>query len=178
LMGVLQKLPTFVTVCVMVMMFACLKRHTRSARLTLWSVGWTLVFTHFLAQLLEPVGGHARFLAAIDGGALQGASVAFLVSVSPVVDDFLKRTSLLLVLAVPSVTYAALIGYDVRSRWLYALCLLGGSGGAATFFLCVYRRLSWYASVLALPCLLAGAWATAAALHGSFHEGTVVLLGA
>ena len=175
-MGVLQKLPTFVTVCVMVMIFACLKRHTRSARLTLWSVGWTLVFTHFLAQLLEPVGGHARFLSAIDAGALQAAAVAFLVSVSPVVDDFLKRTLLLLVLAVPSITYAALIGYDVRSRWLYTLCLLGGFGGASAFFVWAYRRLSWYSAALTLACLLAGAWATEAALHGSFHEGTVVLL--
>lgn len=175
-MGVLQKLPTFVTVCVMVMIFACLKRHTRSARLTLWSVGWTLVFTHFLAQLLEPVGGHARLLSAIDGGALQAAAVAFLVSVSPVVEDFLRRTLLLLVLAVPSITYAALIGYDVRSRWPYVLCLVGCAGGAAAFFSWAYRRLSVYPAVVSLLCLLAGAGATRAAVHGSFREGTVVFL--
>ncbi len=177
LMGVLQKLPTFVTVCVMVMIFACLKRHTRSARLTLWSVGWTLVFTHFLAQLLEPAGGHARFLSAVDAGTLQGAAVAFLVSVSPVVEDFLKRTLLLLVLGAPSITYAALIGCDVRSRWPYVLCLVGCFAGAAIFFSCVRRRFSWYPAVVALPCMLAGAWAAQAAFQGSFHEGTVVLLG-
>ena len=58
-MGVLEKLPTCMIVGVLVMIFACLKRHTRSARLTLLAVGWTLVFTHFLAQLLEPAGHRA-----------------------------------------------------------------------------------------------------------------------
>ncbi len=177
-MGVFEKLPTFVTMCVLVMIFACLKRHTRCARLTLWAVGWTLVFTHFLAQLLEPLGGHASpFLLAVDGGALQASAVVFLVSVSSVVEDYAKRTVLLFALAVPSVTYAALIGYAVSSRWPYALCLGACLGAAACVFFRKLGRFSLYAAAVTLLCSVAGAWAMRAALNGSYHEGTVVLLG-
>jgi signal transduction histidine kinase len=177
-MGVLEKIPTCLTVCVLVFIFACLKRHTRCARLTLWAVGWTLVSTHFLARLLEPAGGHASpLLLAIDGGALQASAVTFLVAVSSVAEDRAKRTLLIVALAVPSVTYAVLNAYDVHTRWPYVSCLLACSSAAAIFFFCVKRRFSLYLAVVTLLCSLAGAWALRAALHGSFYEGTVVLLG-
>jgi two-component system NtrC family sensor kinase len=176
-MGVLEKLPTCMIVGVLVMIFACLKRHTRSARLTLWAVGWTLVFTHFLAQLLEPAGHRAiSFLQAIDAGALQFSAVAFLVSVSSVAEDRAKRTVALLALAVPSVIYAVLEACSVHSRWPYALCLAACFGGAASFFFWLKRGFSGYSAVITLLCSVAGAWALRAALNGSFHEGTVVLL--
>lgn len=178
LMGVVDKIPTFLTVCALVMIFACLKRHTRSARLTLWAVGWTLVSTHFLAQLLEPSSGHASsLLLAIDGGALQGSAVVFLVSLSSVAEDRAKRILLLLALAVPSVIYAVLNAYDVRSRWPYALCLATCFGSAACFSFWVKRGFSLYLAAVTLVCSVAGAWAIRAALNGSFQEGTVVLLG-
>jgi len=177
-MGVFEKVPTCLTVCVLVMIFACLKRHNRCARLTLWAVGWTLVFTHFLAQLLEPATGPASpFLRAIDGGALQASAMAFLVSVSSVAEDRAKRTLLLLALAVPSVTYAVMNAYDVYSRWPYVLCLGACFGAAAGFSFWVKRGFSLYVAAVTLLCSLSGAWAIQAALNGSFREGTVVLLG-
>ena len=100
-MGVLEKLPPCMIVGVLVMIFACLKRHTRCARLTLWAVGWTLVFIHFLAQLLEPAGHGIPFLRAVDGGTLQFSAIAFLVSVSAVVEDRARRTLTLLALDSP-----------------------------------------------------------------------------
>lgn len=178
-MGVLEKLPTFATMCVLVLIFACLKRHTRSARLTLWAVGWTLVFTHFLAQLLEPDGRHAgHLLRAIDAGALQAAAVAFLVSVSSVSEHYARRTTLLLLLASSSVAYAILNACDVTSRWPYVLCLVVCFAGGALFFLRVHRKISLYVGAMILACSLAGAWAIRAALHGSRYEGAIVLLAA
>lgn len=176
-MGVLEKLPTFATMCVLVLIFACLKRHTRSARLTLWAVGWTLVFTHFLAQLLEPDGRHAsHLLRTIDAGALQAAAVAFLVSVSSVSEHYARRTTLLLLLAWPSVTYAILNACDVSSRWPYVLCLVVCFAGGSLFFLRVHRKISPYVGAMILACSLAGAWAVRAALRGSHYEGAIVLL--
>ncbi len=177
-MGFLEKLPTCMIVGVLVMIFACLKRHTRCARLTLWAVGWTLVFTHFLAQLLEPAGLHAiAFLRAVDAGALQFSAVAFLVSVSSVAEDRAKRTVVFMALAVPSITYAVLNAFSVHSRWPYALCLVACFSGAACFFFWVKRGFPVYLAVITLLCSVAGAWALRAALNGSFHEGAVVLLG-
>ena len=177
-MGVVEKIPTFLTVGVLVIIFVCLKRQARSARLTLWTFGWALVFVHFLAQLLEPDHGPiSSLLLAVDSGSLQAAAVIFLVSVSCVVEDSVKRVLLLLVLGVPSVVYVACTCYDVHARWPYVLCLLTCFGGAAGFFFGVTRRLSLFLATTTLMCSFAGAWATRAALRGSFDEGAIVLLG-
>ena len=140
-MGILEKIPTFLTVGVLVIIFVCLKRQARSPRLTLWTVGCALVFTHFLAQLLEPDHGHvSSLLLAIDSAALQAAAVSFLVSASSVVEDYVKRSLLLLVLGVPSVAYVAFERCDVQARWPYILCLIACFGGAVCFFFRVNRN--------------------------------------
>jgi two-component system, NtrC family, sensor kinase len=178
MMGVIEKIPTCLMVCVLVMVFACLKRHTRSARLTLWAVGWTLVSVHFLAQLLAPVDHYAvSCLRAIDAGALQLAAITFLLSVSVVAEDRPRRTVLLLTLAIPSVSYAVLNACGLPGRWLYAVCLIVCFAGSACFFFWRERRFSPLFFAVALLASLAGAWALRAALRGSFEEGTVVLLG-
>jgi len=177
-MGVLEKIPTFLIVGVLVIIFVCLKRHVRSARLTLWTVAWTLVFTHFLAQLLEPDHGPANpLLLAVDSGSLQAAVVTFLVSVSLVAEDYAKRTLLLLVLGVPSAVYVVCTCYHVQTRWPYVLCLTACVGGAACFFLRVNGKVSLYLAAATFLCSLAGVWAIRAALRGSFAEGTIALLG-
>jgi two-component system, NtrC family, sensor kinase len=177
-MGILEKLPTFLTVGMLVIIFVCLKRQARSARLTLWTVGWAWVFTHFLAQLLEPDHGHvSSLLLAVDSAALQAAAVSFLVSVCSIVEDYAKRILLLLVLGVPSVAYVACTSYDVHARWPYVVSLIACFGGALFFFFQVNRKLSLYLSATTCLCSLAGVWATRAALRGSFDEGTIALLG-
>jgi len=177
-MDILEKLPTFLTVGALVIIFACLKRHARYARLTVWAVGWALVFTHFLAQLLEPDRGHvSSLLLAIDSVALQAAAVAFLVSVSSVVENSAKRTSLLVVLGVPSLLYSALFSTGSHARWLYVLSLIACFGGATAFFFRVHRKFSWYVAAVTFVCSLVGAWAIRAALHASFAEGATALLG-
>src|ERR1700721_2358713 len=177
-MDILEKLPTFLTVGALVIIFACLKRHARYARLTVWAVGWALVFTHFLAQLLEPDRGHvSSLLLAIDSVALQAAAVAFLVSVSSVVENSAKRTSLLVVLGVPFLLYSALFSTGSHARWLYVLSLIACFGGATAFFFRVHRKFSWYVAAVTFVCSLVGPWAIRAAFHGSFVEGATALLG-
>ncbi len=177
-MGILEKIPTFLTVGVLVIIFVCLKRQARSARLTLWTVGWALVFTHFLAQLLEPDHGHvSSLLLAIDSAALQAAAVSFLVSVSSVVEDYAKRSVLLLILGVPSIAYVAFECCDVQARWPYILCLIACFSGAVSFFFRVNRKLSLYLAATTFLCSIAGVWAIRAAIRGSFDEGTIALLG-
>jgi two-component system, NtrC family, sensor kinase len=177
-MEILEKLPTFLTVGALVIIFACLKRHARCARLTVWAVGWALVFTHFLAQLLEPDRGHvSSLLLAIDSVALQAAAVAFLVSVSAVVEDSAKRTTLLLVLGGPSLLYSVLCSTGSQARWIYVLSLIACFGGASAFFFRVHRKFSLYVAALTFVCSLVGAWAIRAAFRGSFVEGTTALLG-
>ena len=177
-MGVLEKIPIFLITGVLVIIFVCLKRHARSGRLTLWTIGWTLVFTHFLAQLLEGGSGPANsLLLALDGASLQAAVVAFLVSVSSVAENYAKRTFLLFLLGVPSTTYAVCASYGAQAHWPYVLCLAACFIGAACFFEMVSGKLTLQAMAGTFACLLGGAWAIGAALRGSFQEGSAALTG-
>lgn len=159
------------------MIFACLKRHTRSARLTLWSVGWTLVFTHFLAQLLEPLGnGTLPLLRAVDNGALNFSAVAFLVSVSPVAEDRFRRTVLLATLGAPFAGYGVLEALHVNARWPYALCVIGCFGAAASYALWVKTSFAPFIVAVTSFCCAACALTLTAVFHGFFEEGAVILL--
>jgi two-component system, NtrC family, sensor kinase len=176
-MTLLEKIPTVVTVAVLVGIFLALKRHSHSARLQLWMVAWFLIFTHFVAQLLEPPTGDVTpFLLAIDLGSLQAAAVAFVVSVSAVAEDKSKRTLMLLITGVPSVAYAILASYDVHARSPYLLCLSVCFVGGILFLFWV-RKISVYAVSLALVGTVVAVWALRAAFRGSFDEGLTALLG-
>jgi two-component system NtrC family sensor kinase len=176
-MTLLEKIPTVITVAVLVGIFLALKRHSRSARLQLWMVAWLLIFTHFVAQLLEPATGDVSpFLLAIDLGSLQAAAVAFVVSVSSVAEDKSKRTLMLLVTGVPSVVYTILASYDLHSRWPYVLCLLVSFVGGIGFLFWV-RKFSAYSISIALVGSAIAVWSVRAALLGSYDEGLTALLG-
>jgi|SRR5581483_11989730 len=178
LMGILEKIPTFLTVSVLLMIFVCLKRHARCARLTFWAIGWTLVFIHFLAELLEPASGTVpHSVVAVELGSLQAAGIAFLISLSSVVEDRARRLLLFAVLAVPSVAYLALRGYETHARWPYIFCLCATFAAAASFAFRVQKRITPFLFAMALLCTAAAAWAIGAAVHHSFDEGSAVLLG-
>jgi signal transduction histidine kinase len=177
-MTILEKLPTVITVAVLVGIFAGLKRHGRSARLQLWLVAWSLVFIHFVAQMIEPATGAASpLLLAVDLGSLQASAVIFFVSVSSVVEDRFNRNLLLLVTLIPSVLYGVLDCYDVHVRWPFVLCLICCFGGGALFLLRIHRKPSFFIWLTAAVTGVAGIWALRAALHGSYDEGLTALLG-
>ena len=177
-MGVLEKIPTVVTVAVLVGIFAGLRRHSHSARLRLWQIAWFLVFTHFVAQLFEPASGLVNaWLQAIDLSALQASAVVFVVSVSAVVEDTFRRTVLLLVLGLPSLTYCVLDCFDVHARWPFVASLLTLLIGGLSFLLWVRKKASPYVIFLTALSAGVGIWAIRAAFHGSFDEGVIALLG-
>jgi hypothetical protein len=140
--------------------------------------GWVLIFTHFLANVLEPASGPVSpSLLAVDLGSLQAAAIAFLASLSIVVEDPAKRWLLLGVAGVPSVSYAVLASYDVHTRWPFIACLAFCFAGAIWFVLHVHRKLTLYVASLTSLCLAAGAWTIMAAFRGSFEEGLMAFLG-
>jgi two-component system NtrC family sensor kinase len=177
-MTILEKIPTLVTVAVLVGIFAGLKRHSHSARSQLWLVAWCLVFTHFVAQIFEPASGSSSpLLLALDLGSLQASAVAFVASVASVVDDRVKRSLMLAVTGVPSVTYAVLAACDVHARWPFVVSLAAAIGGAVVFLVWVRKKPVWYVVSMSALGVGVGAWAIYAACLGSFDEGLTALLG-
>ena len=177
-MTILEKMPTVVTVAVLVGIFAGLKRHGRSARLQLWLVAWFLIFIHFVAQMIEPPTGYVNpLLLAVDLASLLASAVIFVVSVSSVVEERARRNLLLLLTGLPAVVYGVLDCYDVHARWLFVVCLLACFGSGAFFFFRIHKKPSLYLVATAALTGVAFLWATQAAWHGSFDEGLTVLLG-
>jgi two-component system, NtrC family, sensor kinase len=177
-MTILEKLPTVITVAVLVGIFAGLKRHSRSARLQLWLIAWFLVFAHFVVQLFEPSNGQVSpWVQALDLASLQASAVAFVVSVSSVVENRMKRSLLLAVTGVPATAYAILSCYEVHARWLFVLSLVGAWLGGIAFLVYARRALSWYVTSLTILSSAVALWAIRAALRGSFEEGLTAMLG-
>jgi two-component system NtrC family sensor kinase len=177
-MNVLQKIPTVLTVAVLVVIFGCLKRHARSARLNLWMAGWALIFTHFLSNILEPATGPINpSLLAVDLASLQGAAIAFLASLSMVVEDKFNRLVMLASIGAPSVAYAILASYDIHARWPFLVCLAACYGAAIWFTIHIHRRVSLYVVSLVTVCVSVAAWTMSAAWRGSFDEGLTAFLG-
>jgi len=177
-MNLLEKAPTLVTVAVLAVIFTCLERRIPTARSKFWKIAWFLVFIHFLAQGLEPRTGQASpALQALDWGALQASAVVFLVAASQIVEDRVKRIWALLILGVPSVAYAVLGSYVVKSGWAYALCLTACFAGGICFLFCAERRISMAPVLLSLVLMWIAFWVIRAALQGSFDPGGNALLG-
>lgn len=176
-MTILEKIPTVITVAVLVVIFYFLKRHARSARLNLWMAGWVLVFLHFVAQLAEPATGTVSpHLLVVDLGCLQAAAIVFLTSVSIVVEDKLRRTLLLGIAGIPSVLYAVVAAYDVHARWPYIICLVACFAGSAAFVIYVHRKISLYTATIVPLCLGVMTWSVHAAVQGRFDEGLTAFL--
>ncbi len=177
-MTILEKIPTVVTVAVLVGIFAGLKRHSHSARLQLWLVAWFLIFIHFVAQMFEPASGaSSSLLLAFDLGSLQASAVVFVASVASIVDDRVKRGLMLTVVGLPSVAYTVLAAYDVHARWPFVVSLTAAIGGGIVFLAWVKKKSPWYVLSLAGLGIGVGAWAIDAASRGSFDEGLTALLG-
>jgi signal transduction histidine kinase len=177
-MTLLEKIPTVVTVAVLVGIFAGLKRHSHSARLHLWLVAWFLTFLHFVAQCLEPATGDvAPWLLALDLGSLQAAAVVFIVSVSTVVEEDFRRNFLLLVAMPPTVAFTVICCYDVHAHWPYLLTLIASFAGSMLLLIWVRKEFSAYVVILCGVGIAASIWSVHAALHGSYDEGMTALLG-
>jgi two-component system, NtrC family, sensor kinase len=176
-MNVLEKLPTVITVAVLVGIFAGLKRHSRSARLRLWQIAWFLIFTHFVAQMFEPATGDVSpWLTAVDLCALEASAVVFVVSVSAVVEDSFRRNLLLSVMGIPALIYGALACFDVQARWPFVASLAAAFGGGIVFLIWIRQSFSKYVMGLTLLGMAVGFWAIRAAVHGSYEEGLTALL--
>lgn len=177
-MNILEKIPTVLSVGVLVVIFVCLMRHARSARLHLWMIGWCMVFIHFAMQLFEPAAGIVSpVLLAIDGGALQASAVMFLAALATGIESSLKRRFILVSAGTPAVAFLVFDCFDLQARWPFVLCLLACLAAGVLLYLLEESRPSLPSILVCALCLAIGLWAIRGALHGSREEGITALLG-
>lgn len=164
-------LPNLIALAILVAVFRAILRQGTTERLPLWLAGWILVLVHFAAQFLDTGRGTWSLIAtAINLDALLLAGVAFLISVSTVVDADSRRQVLFAsAIAFTALAYTDAVIWDVTSKSFY-YCLIAMGLTATTVLFCkYYGRVTLYAAgVLIGSCGIAGAvaWSVAQGAPG------------
>ena len=173
----LDKLPTILTLAVLVGIFLALRRHSPEERVRLWTYAWALIFVHFLIQLFETHTGFTENLVeSIDLGALELSGVVFVVSMSGAIVDRGRRALLLTALAVPTAFHAtaATFGWHLQVLEAAALAILTITGAAS-----LVREMGWTSPLgISLAALVAagGTWAIRDQWLGSPDRGVDAVL--
>ncbi len=173
----LDKLPTILTLAVLVGIFLALRKHSAASRVRLWTYAWALIFTHFLIQVFETHTGFTEnIVESIDLGALELSGIVFVVSMSQAILDRWRRALVLSILIVPTAFHAFAVTFDwhVRGLELAALAILAAAG--AVF---VAREIGWKSPLgvsLAALVLSSGIWAVRDQWHGAPDIGVAAIL--
>ncbi|HEY4742243.1 MAG TPA: ATP-binding protein [Candidatus Acidoferrales bacterium] len=158
--AILDKLPTILTLAVLVGIFLALQKHSASSRTRLWTFAWALIFVHFLIQVFETHTGTIELvIESIDLASLELSGVVFVVSMARSVENHVRRTVLLYLLAVPTAFHATAItfGWPVRGALVAALAVLTAASVAFVFL--EEGTESGFARILSGIVVVTGAWA-------------------
>ncbi len=123
----LDKLPTILTLAVLVGIFLALRKHSATTRVRLWTYAWALIFVHFVIQIFEgPTGTIESIFEAIDLAALEIAGFVFVVSMSRMVEKRARRRWILAFLCIPTAFHATVVtfGWPMRGALVGALAVL------------------------------------------------------
>ena len=171
-----DKLPTILVLAVLVGIFVALGRHVRSLRLKLWTVAWVLIYFHFFVGVFEPADGNlSPGLYIIDQGFLALSALFFIASLTSFIADRKLTFSLLALIGVPTLTYAAAQAYDAKWRVLYIICLLTIFFGGPLFVV-MFRRLTAEAAFWMPFSVIAGAVSLVHAWRRDFDFGFLAML--
>ncbi len=116
-------LPSLLTLAALVAVFVAVIRRQPSTQKMLWLVGWVLITLRSVGQFIHFQDPQLRLVkSGIGLCALELASIAFVISVSPFAGDRRRQTLLALVLAVPSIIYTIAMLWDrVPPAFYYVL---------------------------------------------------------
>jgi signal transduction histidine kinase len=157
---ILDKLPTIITLAVLVGVFLALRKHSNSTRVRLWTYAWALVFVHFGIQLFEGHTGTVEgIFESIDLAALELSGLVFVVSMARSVESRFRRRILLASLCIPAAFHATAITFEwhMRGALVAAVALLTLASVLFVFLEEGFR--STFALLLSTTILAAGAWA-------------------
>ena len=113
-------LPSLVALAILVVVFRAILRQGAAERLQLWLTAWILVLIHFVAQFVDV--GHGpwdRVASAVSLGALELASIAFLISMSPRASNRRRQLLLGAVLGFPALAYTTAVVWELTAHSFY-----------------------------------------------------------
>lgn len=138
-------LPSLVALAILVVVFRAILLQGAAERLQLWLTAWILVLVHFVAQFLDVGNGlWERTAGAVSLGALELASIAFLISMSPQARDRRRQLLLGAVLGVPGLAYTTGVVCGVTAHAFYYGVAVVGFVATSLLVWSWYRKTSAY----------------------------------
>ncbi len=113
-------LPSLIALAIMVAVFRAILRQGAADRLQLWLTAWILVLIHFVAQFVDV--GHGlwdQIATAVSVGALELASISFLISMSPRANNRRRQLLLGAVLGLPALAYTTAVVWEFAAHSFY-----------------------------------------------------------
>ncbi len=136
-------LPSLVALAILVVVFRAILRQGAAERLHLWLTAWILVLVHFVAQFVD--SGHGlldQVATAVSLGALELASIAFLISMSPRANNRRRQLLLGAVLGFPALAYTAAVVWGLTAHTFYYAVVLAGYAATSLLVWNWYRKAS------------------------------------
>jgi len=113
-------LPSLVALAILVVVFRAILRQGAAERLQLWLTAWILVLIHFVAQFVDVGHGPWDHVAsAVSLGAVELASIAFLISMSPRASNRRRQLLLGAVLGLPALAYTTAVVWELTAHGFY-----------------------------------------------------------
>ncbi|HSY11523.1 MAG TPA: GGDEF domain-containing protein [Verrucomicrobiae bacterium] len=174
-----KALPALIALAILVAVFAAISRQHSKERVRLWLLGWAFVLLRSVIQFIHPAGPRWFNLDVGMGlGALQLASISFVVSVAPKAATLRRQLVLGALLGIPALTLTFAIIVGVESRLFYytvvALTLIGTLLLIARW----YKRLSAYVIAVSLGMIALAASTVWSIATGNEEFSVHLILGA
>jgi two-component system, NtrC family, sensor kinase len=118
----LEKLPTILVLAVLVGIFVALRRHVKSHMLNLWIAAWGLIFIHFITDWLTYTDPNVSLMLVASEVSLLLSAIFFVASLTSFFENRKLTGALIILFAVPMVTYTTALLYDRDWRILYITC--------------------------------------------------------
>lgn len=115
-----KALPALIALAILVAVFAAISRQHSKERVRLWLVGWAFVLLRSVIQFIHPTNPRwSNLYVGMGLGALQLASISFVVSVAPKAMTLRRQLVLGGILGIPALTLTFAIITGVESRLFY-----------------------------------------------------------
>ncbi len=148
-------LPSLIALAILVWVFRAVLRQAAAERLHLWLTGWFLVLIHFVAAFVDVGNGlWDRVTSVVSLGALELASISFLISMSP--RGTTRRRQLLLgaILGIPALLYTTGVIWELTARGFYYLVVIAALATTSVLAWKWYRDLPTYLAGVLLASVI------------------------
>ena len=157
MLDLVQGLPAVLIFCALVAVFLWLYAQHRTMRVRYWVIGWALMLVYFAAGIV-PVSTRAAHavIHAIQLATLPVAGLAFLISVSRLMDRPRARRVAVVLMSTPAVIYAVLLVLQVDSKAAYTVLAAWVLFGGAVWIVWQHRLMNLFVVCSTIMLVLLG----------------------